>query len=130
MEFQIRNQKILIKEEIINEPPEVIRRQLEEYMERQRTDFDLCIDFPENFTGEVMKETHRIPYGETKTYEDIAQKLETAPIAVGQACGRNPLPVIVPCHRVAGKNSLGGYKYGESVKEKLLDFESENLDNQ
>ena len=51
----------------------------------------------------------KIPYGKTRTYGAIAKRLEVAARAVGTACGRNPIPVIIPCHRVVGASGLGGY---------------------
>lgn len=129
MEVKIDNQKIRLDDEIIEEPSEDVLRQLEEYLSSERTGFNLCISFPEGFTGKVMREMVKIPYGETRTYGEIAEQRDTSAIAVGQACGSNPLPIIVPCHRIVGKNSLGGYHYGRKIKEKLLNLEAANLDN-
>lgn len=129
MDFEIGGQKITVEEKFLKETSDQIRAQLKEYLASDRTRFELTVDYPDGFTGSVMREMSKIPYGETKTYGEIAQKLDSSPIAVGQACGRNPVPVIVPCHRVVGKNSLGGYHYGKQVKMKLLDLESENSDN-
>jgi len=66
-----------------------------------------------------------IPYGETRTYGDLAAALDTAPVAVGSACGKNPVPLVVPCHRVVGRDSLGGYSAGDgtALKERLLALE-------
>jgi methylated-DNA-[protein]-cysteine S-methyltransferase len=61
------------------------------------------------FQNRVWAEISATPAGRTCTYGDIAQRLESAPRAVGQACGANPFPVVVPCHRVVGKLSLGGF---------------------
>ncbi|MFB6242266.1 MAG: methylated-DNA--[protein]-cysteine S-methyltransferase [Candidatus Nanosalina sp.] len=71
-----------------------------------------------------MTEMLGIPRGETKSYGEIAENLDSAAIAVGQACGRNPLPVIVPCHRVVGKNSLGGYCGKKSSDPKRKELEA------
>lgn len=85
------------------------------------------------FTKRVLEEVSKIPYGKTKTYSEIARILKTSPRAVGQAVKRNPLPVIIPCHRVVGKSWIGGYTVphalsqkidGKSLKEKLLRLES------
>lgn len=100
-----------------------IRRQIRDYEAGERTAFDLEIDYPDGFTGEVMRAMGRIPPGETRTYGEIAAELETAPIAVGQACGRNPVPVIVPCHRIVGRDSLVGYMGGLDLKRRLLAHE-------
>lgn len=105
-----------------------LRRQLREYEAGERRAFDLSVAYPDDFTGRVMREMARIPYGETRTYGDIADALDTAPVAVGGACGRNPVPVVVPCHRVVGSDGgLGGYSAdgGVETKRRLLDHETE-----
>ncbi len=61
------------------------------------------------FQQSVLKALRQIPYGCTQTYGDIAKKLNTSPRAVGNACRRNPIPIIIPCHRVVAANGLGGY---------------------
>lgn len=129
MEIEISGNKIIIDETLIEESQEKIQKQLKEYLDAERKDFDLEINFPDGLTGDVMREMRQILYGETRSYGELAQTLDTAAVAVGNACGKNPLPVIVPCHRVVGANSLGGYKYGRNVKEELLDLETENSDN-
>ncbi|MFB6208155.1 MAG: methylated-DNA--[protein]-cysteine S-methyltransferase [Candidatus Nanohaloarchaea archaeon] len=105
------------------ENPEKVRRQLEEYLAGDRKDFQLHYRLPGGFTGAVLEKIDGIPYGETRSYGEIASKLDTAAVAVGQAAGRNPLPLLVPCHRVVGKASLGGYGYGTGLKKKLLRLE-------
>ena len=104
-----------------------IRERLREYEEGARETFDLEIDYPDDFTGTVMRAMARIPFAETRTYGDIAADVETAPIAVGQACGRNPIPVVVPCHRVVGHDSLGGYGGGLELKRRLLEHEGADV---
>lgn len=61
------------------------------------------------FQQQVLKELLNIPVGETRSYGDIAKKLNTSPRAVGNACRRNPIPIVIPCHRVTAKNHIGGY---------------------
>jgi len=102
-----------------------VRRQVREYDRGERESFDLRVGFPETFTGRVMEAMAAIPHGETRTYGDLATELGTAPVAVGSACGRNPVPVIVPCHRVVGADSLGGFSAegGVEAKRALLDHE-------
>jgi len=75
------------------------------------------------FVRRVLAEVKKIPYGKTASYSEIANLLGTSPRGVGQALKRNPLPVIIPCHSVVGKNGLGGYSYGTNLKEKLLRLE-------
>ncbi len=77
------------------------------------------------FQQKVLQQLVLIPYGETRTYGDIAKILKTSPRAVGNACRRNPLPIIIPCHRVVAANGIGGYdgaKSGEllAIKQRLL----------
>ncbi|PCI44703.1 MAG: cysteine methyltransferase [Proteobacteria bacterium] len=66
-----------------------------------------------------------IPHGEVKTYGELAKMLNTAPRALGQALGANPLPILIPCHRVIAANHLGGFHYGKDWKKALLNFERE-----
>jgi len=102
-----------------------IREQVAEYAAGERRAFDLPVAVPDGFTGAVMDAMAAIPYGETRTYGELAAELDTAAVAVGQACGRNPVPVVVPCHRVVGTDSLGGYSAegGLDLKARLLALE-------
>lgn len=77
------------------------------------------------FQKKVWKAIAAIPYGETKTYGQIAEEIghKGSARAVGSACGANPLAIIVPCHRVVGVNGLGGYAGGLKIKRKLLELE-------
>lgn len=83
------------------------------------------------FEEKVWAELCKIPYGETSTYKKIAQKIgnEKAVRAVGTAIGKNPIAIVVPCHRVIGSNGkMVGYAYGITRKEELLKLEKENKD--
>ncbi|MEA2584044.1 MAG: methylated-DNA-[protein]-cysteine S-methyltransferase, partial [Thermomicrobiales bacterium] len=78
------------------------------------------------FTRSVLTATAEVPYGRLSTYRDIAQQVgrPSATRAVGNALGRNPIPVIVPCHRIVRSDaSLGGYTGGLEIKERLLSLE-------
>ena len=101
--------------------------QLEEYFAGRRTMFDLPLDFGGTaFQQRVWAELCRIPHGETRSYAAIATALgqPTATRAVGAANGRNPIPIVGPCHRVIGKDgSLTGFGGGLAVKEQLLALE-------
>jgi methylated-DNA-[protein]-cysteine S-methyltransferase len=100
--------------------------QLDEYFAGERTDFDVRMEFDgTDFQREVWTELTRIPYGETISYGELARRVSrpSAPRAVGQANGRNPIPVIVPCHRVLASNGIGGYGGGLKVKRQLLAVE-------
>ena len=116
---------------IFNEKPFTeAQRQLSEYFDGRRQDFDL----PLNPTGtefqlQVLDELQRIPYGTTCSYSDIAERIgrPKAVRAVGAANGRNPIPVIIPCHRVIGASGdLTGFGGGLPTKEALLRLELEN----
>lgn len=107
--------------------PTEVRRQVAEYERGERDDFDMAVDFPEGLTGDVMRVMKEIPRGRTRTYGDVARELDTAAQAVGQACGRNPVPLVVPCHRIVGADSLGGFSAGGdqsgALKRQLLELE-------
>lgn len=77
-----------------------------------------------NFQKKVWKEIEKIPYGKTITYKDLGNKINSkAYQAIGSACGKNPILFRIPCHRVLGKNNLGGFSYGLSLKKRLLQME-------
>jgi len=107
---------------------DVVRRQLDEYFEGGRHRFDLPIDWRlvRGFAGEVLRATARIPFGRVSSYREIATDAGSpnAYRAAGNALGSNPIPIIVPCHRVlhAG-GGLGGYTGGLDRKRFLLDLE-------
>jgi len=105
-------------------------RQLEAYFAdpRARLDFPLAPAGTE-FQRRVWKAMTRIPIGRTRTYGEIAAELASAAQAVGQACGANPLPIIVPCHRIVSASGLGGFAGATEgtmidVKRWLLDHEA------
>ncbi|WP_235063395.1 methylated-DNA--[protein]-cysteine S-methyltransferase [Candidatus Halobonum tyrrellensis] len=110
---------------MLDAPREHAARQAAEYADGDRRAFDLRVRFPDGFTGEVMRAMAAIPYGETRTYGDLAAALDSSAVAVGGACGRNPLPLVVPCHRVVGADSLGGFSAdgGVRLKRALLAHE-------
>ena len=71
----------------------------------------------------------QIPYGETRSYSWVAEMVGGSPRAVGQALARNPYPLLIPCHRVVGKDGgLGGYTWGVALKRKLLELEREAVE--
>lgn len=108
------------------------QKQLEEYFLKERINFDLPIKLVgSDFQVKVWNELLNIPYGEVRTYGEIAKLIgnENASRAVGMACNKNPLMIIVPCHRVIGKNKqLVGYAGGIDIKQKLLDLEGSKFD--
>ncbi|MEZ4888796.1 MAG: methylated-DNA--[protein]-cysteine S-methyltransferase [Chitinophagales bacterium] len=101
--------------------------QLQEYFDKKRTDFDISMDLQgTDFQLRVWKELQHIPYGKTVSYLDVALALgdRKAIRAVGTANGRNPIAIVVPCHRVIGSDrSLTGYAGGLERKKWLLDLE-------
>lgn len=105
--------------------------QLEDYLNRRLEHFDVPLDLRGTpFQLAVWDELVHIPYGETLTYGEIAMEIERprAAQAVGRAVGANPVPIIVPCHRVVGHDgSLTGYAYGLERKSALLELEQNGL---
>ena len=104
------------------------RRELDEYFAGRRSEFDLPIDWSltRGFGGDVLRQTARIPFGSTSTYAEVATGAGSprAVRAAGNALGANPIPVVVPCHRVLRTGgALGGYTGGVERKEFLLRLE-------
>lgn len=111
------------------------KRQLEEYFYGKRKNFDLKLKFLKgtDFQLSVWKALSEIPYGETVTYKFIAEKINNpkAVRAVGGANNKNPIGIIVPCHRVIGCNGkMIGYAEGIDKKEYLLNMEERNRDRE
>lgn len=106
------------------------RQQLTEYFAGERKEFDLPLSLAgTEFQLRVLEELRHIPYGETTSYGDIAARIgkPKAMRAVGAANGRNPIPIIVPCHRVIGSSGdLTGFGGGLDAKQALLQLEAEN----
>lgn len=101
--------------------------QLNEYFAKKRQRFDLPLKFGgTDFQNRVWRELLTIPYGETVSYKTLAERIGNAKAcrAVGMANNKNPIPIIIPCHRVIGANgNLTGYAGGLDVKKFLLDLE-------
>jgi len=105
-----------------------VRRELDEYFEGSRREFDLALDLSvaSGFSRRVLEATARIGFGEQASYREVARAAgsERAVRAAGSALGRNPVPVVVPCHRVLRTGGgLGGYTGGLDKKRFLLDLE-------
>ena len=131
MEMQIDTLKKRLGAAFIPEDDAVIRqtrRELDEYFAGKRTDFEIPLDYPGTpFETKVWTELLKIPYGETRSYEDLAliTSSKGAVRAVGSANGRNRIAIVIPCHRVVNKSGrLGGYGGGLWRKETLLALES------
>jgi methylated-DNA-[protein]-cysteine S-methyltransferase len=108
------------------------RRELDEYFDAERTRFDLRVDrrLIRGIARDVLRQTSKIPYGEVSTYGRIAGEIghPTAARAVGRALGANPIPIVIPCHRVIGASGrLTGYAGGLDRKVALLELEGSLL---
>jgi methylated-DNA-[protein]-cysteine S-methyltransferase len=105
-----------------------VARELQEYFEKGREMFTVktTLEKGSAFDHKVWLTLTEIPYGETRTYKWLAEKVGSpnASRAVGQSLSRNPLPIILPCHRVIESDgSIGGYSAGSGIKRRLLDIE-------
>lgn len=106
--------------------------ELEEYFRGERFEFSCDVDLSDmsDFTRRVLEGTRKIKYGTTITYSELARRIGCRAVrAVGSALGRNPVPIIIPCHRVVAKNGIGGFSSGVDVKIKLLEHERKHLSN-
>jgi methylated-DNA-[protein]-cysteine S-methyltransferase len=117
---------------VLRAPLDGPRRELDEYFEGRRRSFDLDVDLAavEPFSRRVLEELARVPYGETTTYGSLAERAERprAARAVGMVMNRNPIPIVLPCHRVVGSNGkLVGYAGGIERKVQLLRLEGAGL---
>jgi methylated-DNA-[protein]-cysteine S-methyltransferase len=106
----------------------LIRKELKEYFEDGREEFTQKIGFTKGteFDMNVWLSLQEVPYGETRTYKWLAEKVgkPAASRAVGQALSRNPLPILLPCHRIIESDgSIGGYSGGVDIKRRLLEIE-------
>mgnify|MGYP001230527358 CR=1 FL=1 len=104
-----------------------VRSQLNQYFKGTRQSFDLKVDLNmSTFFINTLEEVKKIPYGSTMSYKDIANNIKSPKghRAVANANARNPIPIIIPCHRVVKSNGgLGGYDGGSFLKNKLIEFE-------
>jgi len=115
---------------VLEAPAELdeVRRELDLYFEGNLDHFDLPLDWrlSSGFRQRVLRAINRIPYGQTRSYTEMARKAgnERAVRAAGSACGSNPIPLVVPCHRVLRTGgALGGYGGGLPMKQALLELE-------
>lgn len=115
---------------VLEAPKELdeVRRELDLYFEGKLDHFDLPLDWrlSGGFRQRVLQAIDRIPYGQTRSYTEMARKAgnERAVRAAGSACGSNPIPLVVPCHRVLRTGgALGGYGGGLPMKQALLELE-------
>lgn len=127
-ENQIQTKDVLIKETSLHKNA---INQLEEYFAGKRKNFDLPLNLEgTEFQKNVWNALIDIPYGQTRSYKEIAKTIENekACRAIGMANNRNKIPIIIPCHRVIGADgNLVGFGGGLEIKKYLLDLESKNL---
>ena len=130
LDFMLERLATKISPRVLEAPARLdpVRRELEEYFEGKRLDFDIPLDWSltKGFTRRVLRATAKVPYGEVSTYRQVAAKAgnERAVRAAGNALGANPIPIVVPCHRILRTGgSLGGYGGGVPRKEFLLRLE-------
>jgi methylated-DNA-[protein]-cysteine S-methyltransferase len=116
---------------VLRMPLDDVRRELDEYFEGRRHEFELPLDLRvAPFHEAVLHQLARVPYGRTETYGSLAMKVgrPKAARAVGTVMNRNPIPIVLPCHRIVGANgSLTGYAGGLHVKRALLELEGAML---
>lgn len=94
--------------------------QVHAYFDGQLTRFDLPLALPDRpILRAVCERMLAIPFGETRTYGDLARSLGKPAQAIGQACGRNPIALIIPCHRILARNGLGGFSGGTGLETKI-----------
>lgn len=106
---------------------EKFARELRQYLKGKRSGFKSALDLSSGtrFQKAVWKKLLEVPYGKVVTYKELARRVGSprAARAVGNAMGKNPLPIVVPCHRVLASNGLGGYSCGIEIKKNLLRLE-------
>jgi methylated-DNA-[protein]-cysteine S-methyltransferase len=116
---------------VLRSPLDDVRRELDEYFAGRRRAFDLPLDLRvAPFHEAVLHELAQVPYGQTETYGSLARKVgrPRAARAVGTIMNRNPIPIVLPCHRIVGANgALTGYAGGLEVKRRLLRLEGAML---
>src|SRR5207247_1865260 len=105
-----------------------VARELDQYFSGKRKSFDVAVDMSTltDFQRRILSATARVAFGDVSTYAKVAAKAgsEKASRAAGQALGSNPIPIVVPCHRIlASDGSLGGYAGGLDAKRRLLGLE-------
>lgn len=101
-------------------------RQLRAYFDGRLTQFDLpLMPAGSAFDRRVWEAMRQIPHGQTRSYGELAMEVGSGPRAIGGACGRNPIPIVIPCHRVLARHGLGGYSGGTGLatKRSLLELE-------
>ena len=124
---KLRSIRFLKRKENLKERKTLdISFELERYFKGEKIEFscELDISHLSPFAQKVLEETRKIRYGETITYSELARNIGSKGArAVGRALAINPLPIVIPCHRVVAKNGIGGYSAGVDIKTRLLELE-------
>jgi methylated-DNA-[protein]-cysteine S-methyltransferase len=123
---------IMCKDKMIQKRTFNATVELEEYFRGERTEFscDFDLSSQSDFARRVLEETRKIKYGTVITYSELSHRIGSRAVrAVGGALGRNPVPIIIPCHRVVAKNGIGGYSCDVDMKIKLIELERKHLSN-
>ncbi|MDY6776822.1 MAG: methylated-DNA--[protein]-cysteine S-methyltransferase [Candidatus Nanohaloarchaea archaeon] len=124
MELELRSGAVVLEEERIQGD---VRDKLEDYLDGERVEFDEEVDLEDlaPFYEEVLQKVRGVGYGETRTYGEVAEEIGNpeAARAVANALNANPVPIVIPCHRVVAEDGIGGYKHGKEAKRNLLELE-------
>lgn len=130
LDFHLERLAVKISPRVLEAPARLdpVRRELDEYFAGKRHEFDLPLDWSltKGFTRRILRATAKVPYGQVSTYRQMASRAgnERAVRAAGNALGANPIPIVVPCHRILRTGgALGGYGGGQPRKEFLLKLE-------
>ncbi len=118
------------KENLKERRRQKIAFELERYFKGEKIDFSCKFDISHlsHFARKVLEETRKIGYGTTITYSELARRIGCRGArAVGRALACNPIPIVIPCHRVVAKHGIGGYSAGLGIKTRLLELESIKL---
>lgn len=112
--------------DFLDECSDILRCEVMEYLAGERKEFSVVPEVEgTDFQKAVLREMIKIPYGEVRSYGEIAELAgyPRAARAVGSVCRHNRYPVVIPCHRVVGSNGIGGYAFGLEMKRELLRIE-------
>ena len=127
MRIEVFGKFVEIDEELLRIDEKRIKRDIGLYLAGKLRDFGykgkIKYDLLPPELVSLIKALLTVPYGRTITYGELGKLIDMTPRKVGKLCGKNPLPIIVPCHRVVGSRDLGGYSYGRELKKLLLELE-------
>ncbi len=129
MMAEIFGKKVRIDASLLEVDEGRLKEDIKRYLDGKLKSFEYRIKYHRipHSLRDLIKALITIPYGETRTYGEIGKMINMHPRKVGILCSKNPLPIVVPCHRVVGKNDIGGYSYGRELKIKLLEHEKSHL---